>query len=224
MAVTNNGIYYPSDYSKPAVIPADLKIMAESIDDKVSSIFNINFKIKGIVESVEDLTNVLEVEEGDVYILKDSNIAYCYHESEWMNLGVIFNASAIEDNIKQKIEASVSARIEALEQKGIYRLITGTVNVSAVGSEIELNDSIKNYDFLIITTGTLGIHSTLKQNVCIPWGDQWIIGEAENSAKYFAVNGGNGDRISLYPDTETKLVISSNSGTTAIRAVFGVKL
>lgn len=35
MASTNNGIYYPDDYSSIADIPEDMKKMAESIDEKM---------------------------------------------------------------------------------------------------------------------------------------------------------------------------------------------
>ena len=60
-----------------------------------------------------------------------------------------------------------------LGQKGIYKLTTGILNVSAVGSEIALSNSINDYNFIIITTGTLGTHSTLKQNICMPWVAQF---------------------------------------------------
>ena len=44
MATTKNGIYYPGNYESVADVPADMKKMAESIDNKVE---DINTRING---------------------------------------------------------------------------------------------------------------------------------------------------------------------------------
>lgn len=53
MATTKKGIYYPTDYTKPADVPADMKKLAESVDEAIGNI--PQYDDTGIKKDISDL-------------------------------------------------------------------------------------------------------------------------------------------------------------------------
>ena len=98
MATTEKGIYYPSDYSANADIPADMKAMAESIEKTLASggvegamIYKGNWRA-GIAYPVGSVV----YEQGVFYISINGTVT-SYYPSEnpeyWKILSVVDDSS-----------------------------------------------------------------------------------------------------------------------------------
>lgn len=124
MASTKNGIIYPDNYDKVADVPADLKEMAESVDENIEQ---INEKIKQNSNNIESLqadntTNKKSIEE-----LKQKNAK--------QDESIKTNASEIEELKQENIEIKAENKrlrsdIESISLLG-----------EAEGESIDLEDS-----------------------------------------------------------------------------------
>ena len=66
--------------------------------DKLSNMFNV----KGTVETVQDLHNILNPKVNDAYLVLSEEAVYVYTEDQgWVNLGSILNIQIIKEQIKQ---------------------------------------------------------------------------------------------------------------------------
>ena len=124
MASTKNGIIYPDNYDKVADVPADMKVLAESVDGNIE---RINQKIKQNSNNIESLqadntTNKKSIEE-----LKQKNAE--------QDESVKTNASEIENLKQENIE--IKAENKRLRQDIQASQLTGEAN----GESIDLEDS-----------------------------------------------------------------------------------
>lgn len=106
MATTENGTYYPSDYSSVADVPGDMKKMAESIDaNKVQ-------KIKGKGLSTNDFTNEYKQKLEDLENYDDTevkkDISDIKEEQETQNTNI--------ENLQEK-DTTQDELIEKLQQE-----------------------------------------------------------------------------------------------------------
>lgn len=131
---------------------------------------------------------------------------------------------------------------------GIYKL-TDNINVTSEGTEILLSDSINNYDYLIIATGSVTV--SYNHYICMPYSStytknaktraKWRIGtdyvqftgvydELHTSTQFIPYRF----LVKLETISETKLKVFTNISSmdsdnaihnvVSIRAVYGVKL
>ena len=138
MATTENGTYYPGDYTLEADVPGDMKKMAESIDaNKVQ-------KIEGKGLSTEDFTKEYKQKLDDLENYDDTEIK---EEIESLKTDNTTNKSNIEelqeDNTQNKSDisdikeeqATQNANIENLQENDatqdelIYKLKSALINV-----------------------------------------------------------------------------------------------
>lgn len=71
MATTEKGIYYPNEYSSVADVPADMKKMAESIDNAIGNI--PQYDDTEIKQDITDLQYENETQAEEIQKLKDNN-------------------------------------------------------------------------------------------------------------------------------------------------------
>ena len=71
MAITENGIVYPDDYNKAADIPADLKILAESVDINIKK---INENIKENTDKSQKNQEDIETNQKYILDIKQKNL------------------------------------------------------------------------------------------------------------------------------------------------------
>ena len=80
---------------------------------------------------------------------------------------------------------------------------------------ITLNDNINNYDFLLITYGSVGT-GTLNTAMVTPWGGSWRL-NSKYDFNFYAITG----YVNGYFSSDTKIVIDSSP--VSIRMIYGVK-
>lgn len=77
MATTNKGIYYPDDYSQVADVPADLKKLAESVDEAIDDIpqyddIEIKQDIQDLQKEQQTQNTAIEKNEEEIELLKSN--------------------------------------------------------------------------------------------------------------------------------------------------------
>lgn len=114
-----------------------------------------------------------------------------------------------------------------LNASGMYRL-TEQLNLSTVGAEIELSDSVVNYDYLLIATGAIGGDNYLTHQI-VPFVSNFPLNQ-KGRGSWGAWSGmvpvchTISGKVVFTFESETKMKIKSYSGTETVRGVFGVKL
>lgn len=85
MATTQKGIYYPDNYDEVADIPADMKKMAESLEN--ADFLQTLYRFKGTVDTVADLNLKTNVNLGDTYKCLEDDNNYTWNGTGWINIG-----------------------------------------------------------------------------------------------------------------------------------------
>ena len=127
MATTKNGIYYPGNYESVADVPADMKKMAESIDNKVE---DINTRINGF-KNYDDTEIKQDIATNKTNIQANA--------TDILNLNTN-KASKIE---LQEATFAVQAKLEEAreENKRLREDLKGLPSNTAKGEYITLDDS-----------------------------------------------------------------------------------
>lgn len=113
-----------------------------------------------------------------------------------------------------------------LEKSGIRRLCEVN-NYKTVGQEVQLFDSINNYDFLVVATGAIG-SNTYYHQIAMPFAGQYTGAKKAKGAwrigidKIISVSPSG--KIVLDIVSEKKLKITEFSGDSDMRAILGVSL
>lgn len=125
MATTQKGTYYPSDYSKIADVPADMKKMAESIDEQTDNLLQ---KEEGKGLSSNDFTNELKTKLNNLENYDDTEVKQ--------------DISNLDTNKASKAElqeATIALQAELLATR--KDLQAGTLEGQAEGESLYLADS-----------------------------------------------------------------------------------
>lgn len=145
MAVTENGIYYPDDYSKIADVPADMKKMAESIDDAFDENKYDDTDVKDDIKDLQDVDaeQVKKIEalqkenaeqEAEIKRLREDLKGFpsSTAEGEYITLNDSadsrFNEFKIKGNRKQKTRSGKNILPTPLEKTKTSAGITFTIN------------------------------------------------------------------------------------------------
>ena len=131
------------------------------------------------------------------------------------------NAADFQENVDK-----IDELVDFSNKPGVYR-ISAVINLSAVGTEINLTDSIDNYDCVLLATGSISGDNYL-HTLQMPFSQNFLPNQRSKSS----LNGWLGARlvastfsgkIVLTVESATKLVIASYSGSEPLRGIFGVK-
>lgn len=71
---------------------------------KVDKLSNM-FYVRGAVNTFEDLSNIENPKNNDIYLVKQDNFMYSYSDQGWIDLGLIVDMEVIEAEMLEKIEA-----------------------------------------------------------------------------------------------------------------------
>ena len=139
----------------------------------------------------------------------------------YINNQTKLNAADFQENVDK-----IDELVEFANIPGVYR-ISSPVQASSVGTEINLSDSLANYDFVLLATGSVS-EGTYLHTLQMPF----LVNFVENQRSKAASEAWIGQRlvantfsgkIVLTVESITKLVITSYSGSEPLRGVFGVK-
>lgn len=122
---------------------------------------------------------------------------------------------------------SWSKWVSVFENPGLYRL-TGILSLSTVGTEITLSDSVVNYDYLLIATGSISGNDYITHQI-VPFISNFPLNQ-RGRGKWGAWEGMTAvchtltGKVVFTFESETKMKIKSFSGNEPLRGIFGVKL
>lgn len=125
MATTQKGTYYPSDYSKIADVPADMKKMAESIDEQTDNLLQ---KEEGKGLSSNDFTNELKTKLNNLENYDDTEV-----KQDISNLDTNKASKAELQEATIALQAELKATRKDLE--------CGTLEGEDTGESLYLQDS-----------------------------------------------------------------------------------
>ena len=132
MATTGKGIYYPTDYTKIADVPADLKQLAESVDKAIGDI--PEYDDTDVKEDINDLKENDEQQDKDIETLQTKQTEL---ETEIQELEQDIQSNAI-------IEETEKAKSLYIDDANASR---GKVNVFG-NMEQEIREGYNIYDYL----------------------------------------------------------------------------
>ena len=112
MAQTNKGIVYPFDYNEMADIPADLKTLAESVDDLLSSYAQTNESANQIQLEYENQLLKAKIKDKNNNVISQSEIE--------LNLDGYVQTDDIVDNLTTDDSTKV---LSAKQGKILYEMI-----------------------------------------------------------------------------------------------------
>lgn len=211
------------------------KKLLQDICDKADEIID-NLPLKKIIES-GDFDNALET---GFYVMKGfPKNAPNSHEHFHLIVNAYTNPNYIlqiatsifsfNGNLmytRKKING-VWESWESLNTSGLYRL-SEAINTSAVGAEINLSDSVVNYDYLLIGTGAVSGDNYLTHQI-VPFVSNFPL-NSRGRGKWGAWEGmvpvchTISGKVVFTFESETKMKIKSFSGNESVRGIFGVKL
>ena len=214
MATTNKGIYYPTDYTKVADVPADMKALAESVDTAIENSKYDDTAIK------QDISNIKQ----DISNIKSEQT------TQNTNISANTTKNAEQDSLIQKLKDNM-INLTTEEDTSLYITDAGTPpakltirgnhrqEVKNSINELHLIDtpetalgnglSYKIEDETLILNGSVssayGLVITTQSNIVdlIKSGEEWVL----------SVYGEN------MPDVNTFIRIATTSNANALQAV-----
>ena len=214
MATTNKGIYYPTDYTKVADVPADMKALAESVDTAIENSKYDDTAIK------QDISNIKQ----DISNIKSEQT------TQNTNISANTTKNAEQDSLIQKLKDNM-INLTTEEDTSLYITDAGTppAKLTIMGNhyqevknsinELHLIDtpetalgnglSYKIEDETLILNGSVssayGLVITTQSNIVdlIKSGEEWVL----------SVYGEN------MPDVNTFIRIATTSNANALQAV-----
>ena len=139
----------------------------------------------------------------------------------YINNQTKLNAADFQENVDK-----IDELVEFANTPGVYR-ISSPIQASSVGTEINLSNSLANYDFVLLATGSVS-EGTYLHTLQMPFLANFVENQRSKAAseawidQRLVANTFSG-KIVLTVESITKLVITSYSGSEPLRGVFGVK-
>lgn len=237
MASTKNGIIYPDNYDKVADVPADMKVLAESVDGNIE---RINQKIKQNSNNIESLQADNTTNKKSIENLKQENIEIKAEnkrlrsdiesisllgeaEGESIDLddssGARFKKFGIGGNHSQETREGYNL----LENEGTTQTINGvTITKQKDGTLIVSGTATDRIAYPISSNFKLYSANTYRLSGCpsgggsnsyqlIAWNEVWTSLGSDN---------GSGKVITLSEDTKIAIRLNITSGTVFNNLVF----
>lgn len=223
MGQTNNyNIPYPSDYSEEADIPQDMKELAEGVDAAFESVIGADAYDSTATYALNDLC----IYNNTLYICTTAiTTAEDFTAAHWKAISVKDMLIALNESGGVVTEMNKKINVSNLSGIGFKNLTNDFNAVDITTGTIDLNESVKNFPFLIIQTGynyDQSYTSTIATAFSSQYGETLLddfSGWRLNDTIRIPLSNGY---ISLKLNSYTQLEIVTNTASASIRGILGI--
>lgn len=140
----------------------------------------------------------------------------------YINNQTKLNAQDFQENANK-----IDELVDQVNKPGIYRL-TGNLDAYTINTEIELTDSLQNYDYIILATGAVSTNN-YRHSVQMPYAANFTANQRSKASLQAWIDANLvattlTGKIVLKTENGTTMKITEYEGSEHLRCVFGVKL